>query len=105
MTDKHQSLARLATVLTNVAFLRQQELTPMNSRDFMYWLRGYMESNGTTGLTQSKVALINDHLTLAIQTEATTKHLNEEMMRANIAKTFNDAGEGHRMSHHMAAGC
>lgn len=81
----------------------------MNSRDFMYWLRGHLEANGQNGLTASKVTEINRHLSLAIQTEANAKRLAEDYDRARIAKMLHEAGRDdivHQMSHRsLPAGC
>lgn len=81
----------------------------MNSRDFVYWLRGYLELSKTTGITQEKLTTISNHLTLAIQTEADAKRLSEDYDRARIAKMLGEAG-AHDIAYTMAqrphgAGC
>lgn len=81
----------------------------MNSRDFVYWLRGYLECAKPTGITQEKLTIINNHLQLAIQTEANAKQLAEDQDRARIAKMLHEAGRDdvvHQMQHRgPAAGC
>jgi hypothetical protein len=111
MIDKHQSLTNLAQALRNLAAIRKQEeeRPQMNSRDFMYWLRGYLESNGTTGITSAQVKVIDNHLGLALQTEANAKRLTEDYDRARITKMLHEADAadiGHRMSQRgMPAAC
>jgi hypothetical protein len=42
------------------------------SRDFVYWLRGYIElseKNNNRGMTADQVKMINDHLDLVFVTE------------------------------------
>lgn len=34
----------------------------MDSRDFCYWLQGYIELNGMSGLTGMQTDIIKDHL-------------------------------------------
>ncbi len=110
MIDKHQSLTNLAQALRNLAAARRQEERHlMNSRDFMYWLRGFMERNGSNCITSQNVNDINRHLNLAIQTEAEAKRLTEDYDRARIAKMLHEAEAGdtyQRMAHRgPPAGC
>ncbi len=81
----------------------------MNSRDFVYWLRGYLEHSDSSGVTASQMRTINNHLALAIQTEADAKRLSEDYDRARIAKMLSEAGANdiaYGMSQrHPPAGC
>ncbi len=36
----------------------------MNERDFCYWLQGFVEINGPSGLTEEQMKIIKDHLSL-----------------------------------------
>lgn len=64
----------------------------MNSRDFVYWLRGYLELTEVTGITEKQIRTINNHLTLAIQTEADAKQLSADYDHARITKMLHEAG-------------
>lgn len=41
----------------------------MTSRDFTYWLRGYLELSETESLTKEQLAMIKEHLNLVFKQE------------------------------------
>jgi hypothetical protein len=101
MMSKQVLLQALVDGIRRLAIEQQQGLTPMNSRDFVYWLRGYLEVSKPTGITQEKLNIIGNHLQLAIQTEAEAKRLEDDMTRARMAKMLAEAGSN---SDHIAYG-
>ena len=111
MLNRQEALRELTDALKRLALQRQQEFErqPMNSRDFMYWLNGYLELSETTGLTQSKLSVVRQHLKLAIQTEAEEKHLAMQERSAQVDKLRGEANTQHyRPAYgrdHAPAGC
>lgn len=39
----------------------------MNERDFIYWLKGYLELSDATALTEKQLQIIKDHIDLVMQ--------------------------------------
>jgi hypothetical protein len=111
MQNRQAATMELINALKRLSHQRQQEEKNkrMNSRDFVYWLQGYLETSDTTDITQSKLLMIRRHLNLAIQTEAEEKHLEQEHARARIRKMHAEAdGTGQHSGYHYPqapAGC
>ena len=42
----------------------------MTARDFIYWLRGFLEMTSPETLTKQQLEIINDHLEKAMGTES-----------------------------------
>ena len=111
MLNRQEALLDLTDAIKRLALQRQQENESkrMNSRDFMYWLNGYLELSETTGLTNSKLSVVRQHLKLAIETEAQETHLVNQERSALIDKMRNESGVPHHNSaysrQHAPAGC
>ena len=50
----------------------------MTSRDFCYWLQGYFELNGTSGLSPQQSEIIQRHLNLVFKHEIDPSAGNEQ---------------------------
>ena len=44
-------------------------MVTINSENFVYWLRGFLEISGSKELTATQVQIIQDHLALVMEKE------------------------------------
>lgn len=57
----------------------------MNSRDFCYWLQGFVEVTNTTSITDEQLTVIKNHLNMVFKHEIDPSH-GDKNHQAELSK-------------------